>query len=70
MSANGAIDDWTNEHGRLDLKGRNPGLAVGDKIRIVPSHCDTTVGLHDWFVGVRNGRVETVWPIPGRGAVR
>jgi len=24
--------------------------------------------LHDWYVGVRKGRVETLWPINARGA--
>jgi len=30
--------------------------------------CDPTINLHDWFVGLRNGRVETLWPITARGA--
>jgi 3-hydroxy-D-aspartate aldolase len=43
--------------------------AIGDKIRVVPGHCDPTINMHDWFVGVRNGRVEALWPILARGAV-
>ena len=23
--------------------------------------------MHDWYVGVRNGKVETVWPVSARG---
>jgi 3-hydroxy-D-aspartate aldolase len=23
--------------------------------------------VHDWYVGVRNGVVETVWPVSARG---
>ncbi len=42
-------------------------LKVGDKLRLVPGHCDPTVNLHDWFVGVRNGKVETLWPVTARG---
>ena len=35
---------------------------------LIPGHCDPTINLHDWYVGVRNGRVETLWPITARGA--
>ncbi len=43
-------------------------LAVGDRVILLPGHVDPTVNLHDWFVGVREGRVETLWPISARGA--
>ncbi|MCZ6771002.1 MAG: DSD1 family PLP-dependent enzyme, partial [Proteobacteria bacterium] len=56
-----------DEHGKLMLGGASVGLSMGDKIKVVPNHCDTTVMLYDWFVGMRGGRVESVWPIPGRG---
>ena len=42
-------------------------LKVGDKLRLVPGHCDPTVNLHDWFVGVRGGKVEALWPVSARG---
>ncbi len=46
----------------------------GDRLLLVPSHCDPTVNLHDWYVCVRgmHGRdahVEALWPVAGRGAV-
>ena len=41
----------------------------GAKIELVPSHCDTTVNLHDQLFAIRAGRVEAVWPIPARGRV-
>jgi len=44
-------------------------LRVGDKLRLVPGHCDPTVNLYDWLVGVRDGRVECVWPVSARGAL-
>src|SRR5437764_1277647 len=49
----------SDEHGRLDVGG-NQGFKLGEKIRLVPGHCDPTVNLHDWFVGIRNGHVEAV----------
>jgi len=42
-------------------------LKVNDKLRLVPGHCDPTCNVHDWYVGVRDGKVETVWPVSARG---
>ena len=42
-------------------------LKVGDRLRPVPGHCDPTCNVHDWYVGVRGGLVESVWPISARG---
>jgi 3-hydroxy-D-aspartate aldolase len=56
-----------DEHGVIELEG--PGrLTIGQKIRLVPGHCDPTVNLHDWFVCLRGERVEAVWPVTARGA--
>ncbi|UUV08059.1 3-hydroxy-D-aspartate aldolase BhcC [Ruegeria sp. YS9] len=55
----------SDEHGVvMDTKGV---LKVNDKLRLVPGHCDPTANVHDWYVGVRNGKVETVWPVSARG---
>lgn len=42
-------------------------LKVNDKLRLIPGHCDPTANVHDWYIGVRNGKVETVWPVSARG---
>lgn len=42
-------------------------LAVNDKLKLVPGHCDPTCNVHDWYVGVRGGKVEVVWPVSARG---
>lgn len=42
-------------------------LEVNDKLHLVPGHCDPTCNVHDWYVGVRGGKVETLWPISARG---
>jgi 3-hydroxy-D-aspartate aldolase len=42
---------------------------VGDKLKLIPGHCDPTVNLYDQYVCVRGGRVEAIWPITARGAV-
>ena len=58
----------SDEHGKITVP---PGLTpprLGAKIWLIPGHCDPTVNLHDWYVGVRDGRVEALWPIDARGA--
>ncbi|MDJ0637563.1 MAG: DSD1 family PLP-dependent enzyme [Paracoccaceae bacterium] len=42
-------------------------LKVGDKLKLVPGHCDPTANVHDWYVGVRDGKVEALWPVSARG---
>ena len=55
----------SDEHGVIeDPEG---ALKVNDKLRLVPGHCDPTCNVHDWYVGVRGGKVETVWPVSARG---
>jgi D-serine deaminase-like pyridoxal phosphate-dependent protein len=57
----------SDEHGIIELDGP-ARLAIGQKISLIPGHCDPTVNLHDWLVCVRGGRVEDAWPIEARGA--
>lgn len=45
--------------------GARPGL--GDKLRLIPGHCDPTFNLHDQVVVLRGGKVEAIWPIDARG---
>jgi D-serine deaminase-like pyridoxal phosphate-dependent protein len=57
----------SDEHGRILIADGAAPPAIGEKIRLVPSHCDPTVDRYDWYVGVRGGRVECLWPIAARG---
>jgi len=55
----------SDEHGVIaDPKGV---LKVNEKLRLVPGHCDPTANVHDWYVGVRGGKVECVWRVSARG---
>ncbi len=59
-----AADD---EHGRLSVAGNAQSITVGDKLHLIPGHCDPTVNLHDYFICIRKNRVEALWPIAARG---
>ena len=56
----------SEEHGTMDAEP-SVDLQPGDKIEILPTHCCTTVNLHDRYYGIRNGIVESVWEIAARG---
>ena len=55
----------SDEHGVIsDVNG---ALKINEKLKLVPGHCDPTCNVHDYYVGVRNGKVETLWPVSARG---
>jgi D-serine deaminase-like pyridoxal phosphate-dependent protein len=60
------LESMSEEHGVVRLEpGADP--QVGERIAFHPIHVCTTVNLSDELIGVRDGRVETVWPILARG---
>ena len=59
----------SDEHGVLAVSADAVPPRVGDRVWLVPGHCDPTVNLYDWIVGVRGERVECLWPVAARGAL-
>jgi len=60
----------SDEHGVVEIGSGAQAPALGEKLLLVPGHCDPTVNLYDCYVGVRGGRVEALWPIAARGALQ
>jgi len=63
-----------DEHGVLHSTGNGNGLpALGETVWLVPGHCDPTVNLHDFMVGVRGGlaagEVERIVRVDARGGI-
>ena len=46
------------------------GPALGEVLKLVPSHVDPTFNLHDCLVAYRNGMVAEIWRIAARGLSR
>jgi D-serine deaminase-like pyridoxal phosphate-dependent protein len=59
----------SDEHGWVEVAAGAKAPALGEKLLLVPGHCDPTVNLYDWYVCIRNNTVEALWPITARGAV-
>jgi D-serine deaminase-like pyridoxal phosphate-dependent protein len=59
-----------DEHGVVRVAAGTAAPVLGEKLLLVPSHCDPTFNLHDTLVAVRGGVVEGLWPIAARGLSR
>jgi D-serine deaminase-like pyridoxal phosphate-dependent protein len=55
-----------DEHGILKSEDPSKRPKFGDKIRFIPSHCDTTLNLYGKFYGMRGNEVEVVCPVARR----
>jgi D-serine deaminase-like pyridoxal phosphate-dependent protein len=61
-----------DEHGVLTPNGEPHcrDLQVGERVKLIPSHIDPTINLHDVLYAHRSGRIEAVWPVAARGKVQ
>ncbi len=59
----------SDEHGWVEIGPDAASPALGEKLLLVPGHCDPTVNMYDWYVCTRKGIVEALWPITARGAL-
>jgi 3-hydroxy-D-aspartate aldolase len=59
----------SDEHGKLEVASETKMPVLGEKLRLVPGHCDPTVDRYDWYVGVRGARVECLWPVAAKGGM-
>ena len=58
------------EHGILRLAPTAQDLKIGDRLEIIPGYSDLTCVLHDEFLGFRQGKLEVLWPLEGRGRLQ
>jgi D-serine deaminase-like pyridoxal phosphate-dependent protein len=59
----------SDEHGFIAIEPGAAAPELGEKLLLVPGHCDPTINLYDWYVCMRGGVVEALWPITARGAL-
>lgn len=58
------------EHGYVDVRDCGRKFEIGEGLRIIPNHICVAVNLHERIYGVRNGEVEEVWEVAGRGKLQ
>lgn len=59
----------SDEHGVLKVASDAPPVALNERVRLIPGHCDPTVNLYDFIVAVSNDVVKGIWRIDARGAL-
>ncbi len=68
--ADAEITRMSAEHCELKLGPESQRLKIGDKVELIVGYADFTTVLHDEFHGFRGDRLETTWPILGRGKLQ
>jgi D-serine deaminase-like pyridoxal phosphate-dependent protein len=64
----GLVYNWGgDEHGIVQLQNPSLPFELGDKTRLIVSHCDPTVNLYDFYHVVDDGHVTELWPVSARG---
>ena len=58
------------EHGYVDVRRCGRKFEIGERLRIIPNHICVAVNLHERVYGIRNGEVEEVWEVAGRGKLQ
>ena len=64
------ITGMSVEHGHVDTSACSHKFRVGERVSVIPLHQEMCLNLHDECYGYRNGKIEVVWPVAGRGKVR
>jgi D-serine deaminase-like pyridoxal phosphate-dependent protein len=66
---NVTLRSLSEEHGTIEVTG-DSDLRIGDVLRIIPNHICPSINLADELFGFRNGELEAVIPVLGRGKNR
>lgn len=64
-----SVQTLSDEHTVIVPEAGAQPVHVGDKVRLIPGHCDPTVNLHDWLIAYRGQTVQEAWPVSARGAL-
>jgi D-serine deaminase-like pyridoxal phosphate-dependent protein len=62
---NDKIPRLAEEHAKVLADATN--VKIGHRREVIPAHCCATMNLHRTAIGIRKGKVETVWPIEASG---
>ncbi len=56
-----------DEHGILEVLDDDVRDRLGERLLLIPGHCDPTANLYNQYVGFRGNTVECLWDIDARG---
>jgi D-serine deaminase-like pyridoxal phosphate-dependent protein len=58
------------EHCQFELDAPSAMPRIGDRVQFVVGYTDTTIHLHEEMIGLRGGKIESVWKVAGRGKIK
>ena len=61
---------FSAEHGTVLLDDETETPDLGDRLALEIGYHDQVTHLHDYLFGVRNGTIETIWPVASRGRLQ
>ena len=62
-----SYDSGSDEFGVITLADDSPVYRIGDRLELIPPHCDPAVNLYDRMHVTRGDRVVDVWEVTARG---
>jgi D-serine deaminase-like pyridoxal phosphate-dependent protein len=57
----------SDEFGSITFTEAKKSYRIGDRLELIVPHCDPVVNLYDRMYGIRNDKVEVIWPVTARG---
>jgi D-serine deaminase-like pyridoxal phosphate-dependent protein len=69
LNADLEVKAISDEHTVIEVKDRSLQPLIGQKIELIPGHCDPTVNLHREFVVYDDNEIVGRWPIAAQGAL-
>src|SRR5690606_5917474 len=63
------IYDLSEEHGHTDFSKCKSRPQIGERVTVIPNHTCVVSNLFNQVVGVRNDKVQLIWPVAARGAL-
>jgi len=60
----------SEEHGHVDFSRCRQKPQIGERVSVIPNHCCVVSNLFNQVVGVRQNKVEVIWPVAARGALQ
>jgi D-serine deaminase-like pyridoxal phosphate-dependent protein len=60
----------SEEHGHVDFSASPRKPEIGERVTVIPNHCCVVSNLFSQVVGVRQNKVEVIWPVAARGTIQ
>ena len=60
----------SEEHGHVDFSLCPQKPQIGERVSVIPNHCCVVSNLFNQVIGVRQNKVEIIWPVAARGALQ